>query len=76
MKTLSKANHNTKYVIDHIEGSTSLKRRLLEMGFTKNTEIEIIGTTIFNDPIQIKIRGFIVALRLFEASHIIIKDII
>lgn len=67
---LSKAKLNEKYIIKSIEGSHILKRRILEMGFTANVEIEIINKSFFNDPIIVKLRGYIVSLRLFEASHI------
>jgi ferrous iron transport protein A len=70
---LSKAKLNVIYKISHIEGSFILKRRLLEMGLTSNTDIEITQIAPFKDPIIIKIRGYNLSLRLFEASHVVLK---
>lgn len=71
---LSKAKINKIYIIDHIEGSTSLKRRLLEMGLTSNTEIHITQIAPFNDPIIVSVRGYNLSLRLFEASHVVLIE--
>lgn len=72
---LSQASINKIYKISHIEGSRILKRRLLEMGLTSNSEIEILRIAPFKDPIIVKIRGYNLALRLFDASHIFLKNI-
>ena len=72
---LSKALINKIYKISHIEGSPIIKRRLLEMGLTSNSEIEILRISPFKDPIIVKIRGYNLSLRLFEASYIVLKNI-
>jgi ferrous iron transport protein A len=72
---LSQASLNKVYKISHIEGSRILKRRLLEMGLTSNSDIQILRISPFKDPIIVKIRGYNLSLRLFEASHVVLKNI-
>ena len=46
------------------------KRRLLSMGFTPGACLKVIGVTPFQGAIQIKIRGYFVAIRRSDASNI------
>lgn len=53
----------------------SLRRRLLDMGITKGVEITIEGFAPLGDPVSIKLRGYTLAIRLFDMSQIDIKRI-
>ncbi|KPP94585.1 MAG: ferrous iron transport protein FeoA [Bacteroidetes bacterium HLUCCA01] len=44
--------------------------RMLEMGITPGTAIDFIRQAPLGFPIEIKVRGFLVALRKSEADHI------
>ena len=46
------------------------KRRLLSMGFTPGACLKVIGITPFQGALQIKIRGYFVAIRRSDASNI------
>ncbi len=60
--------------IENIVNTTpSLRRRLLEMGLTRGTRIQLIRFAPMGDPIEISIRGYRLSLRREEASSIIIK---
>ncbi len=47
-----------------------LKRKILEMGLTKNTIICIKKIAPFNDPISIEVRGYELCLRKKDLSNI------
>ena len=47
-----------------------LKRRLLDMGITKDVEITINKVAPFGDPIDIKLRGYELCLRKSDLSTI------
>jgi Fe2+ transport system protein FeoA len=49
---------------------TNTKRRLLSMGFTPGAFLKVIGITPFQGAIQIKIRGYYIAIRRSDASNI------
>ncbi len=47
-----------------------LKRKMLEMGLTRNTIICIKKIAPFNDPISIEVRGYELCLRRKDLSNI------
>lgn len=51
-------------------GRGPIRKRLLEMGLTPDTEFEVVRAAPFGDPIEIKIRGYNLSLRKSEAAHI------
>jgi Fe2+ transport system protein FeoA len=60
--------------IENIAASTpSLRRRLLEMGLTRGTVVELIRVAPMGDPIEISVRGYRLSLRREEASSILIR---
>ena len=50
--------------------NASLKRKILEMGITKNTIIFIKKIAPFSDPISIEVRGYELCLRRKELIDI------
>lgn len=56
--------------INQLLGDGEITQRLLEMGLTSGTEIEIVRFAPMGDPIDIKIRGYHLSLRRQEAEVI------
>jgi len=56
-------------IIISIDRNIFLKR-LLDMGLTKGTIIKVIKRAPLNNPIEIEIKGFHLALRIEEAKYI------
>ncbi|RLI91024.1 MAG: ferrous iron transport protein A [Candidatus Altiarchaeales archaeon] len=52
---------------------SSIRKRMLDMGFTPGTKIKIMRKAPLGDPICCEIRGTLVSLRKEEASKIIVK---
>jgi|GEM_PF-6909007 len=65
---LSKLPHNTPAKVVDVIGSRSLRRRLLELGFTEKVEVEIVGAAPFGDPLQVVVRQGLFSLRGSEAD--------
>jgi Fe2+ transport system protein FeoA len=59
--------------IKKIEGNDSLRKRLLDMGVTPGTKIEVIKIAPLGDPVGIKVRGYHLSLRKDEASVISVE---
>ncbi len=57
-----------------ITAAGELRKRFSEMGLAKGTEIEVVRTAPLGDPVEIKVRGFHLSLRLNEASQIIVAN--
>ncbi len=70
MKSASQLKFGEKVIIRNIDSSHPSSRRILEIGFTPGQEIELINSSIFNDPLAFSIRGTVIALRRNEAACI------
>lgn len=49
---------------------TSLRRRLLDMGLTPNTEVEVLRHAPLGDPIELMVRGYALTMRKEDAKLI------
>ena len=53
----------------------SIRRRLLDIGLIKDTEVECVGKSPMGDPVAFLIRGAVIAIRCEDCNNIlIIKD--
>lgn len=75
MKTLDNFNLNSKVIIKDLLSTSSLKDRLLALGFTKNTIIEVIRKGPSNNLTVYIVRGTMIALRKEEASTILVEEV-
>ncbi|MBI3535032.1 MAG: ferrous iron transport protein A [Deltaproteobacteria bacterium] len=74
-KTLGELNKGEAGIIVKVEENHKISNRLLEMGFLEGTRVEVIHEApITKDPIAIRVRGTIIALRRSEAQLIEIKN--
>lgn len=59
--------------IEKLLGEGALKRRIMDMGLTKNTEVFVRKVAPFGDPIEIKVRGYELSIRKSEAENILVR---
>ena len=77
--TMLKVTLNTlipgeRCVIERIESRTaSIRQRLLEMGLTRGTNVELIRFAPMGDPLEISIRGYRLSLRRVEAESVVVS---
>ena len=64
-----------KAAIVKITGAGSIRRRLLDMGATAGTRVEVERIAPLGDPIEVKIKGYHLTLRKEEAQRILVKAI-
>lgn len=62
-----------KAAIVKIAGTGSIRRRLLDMGATAGTLVEVERVAPLGDPIEVKIKGYHLTLRKEEAQRIEVK---
>lgn len=53
-----------------VTGTGSVTRRLLEMGVIPGVAVQVIKLGPFGDPIEIRVRGYSLAMRKSEADAI------
>ncbi len=70
MKTLAELVPEEQGRIHSITGKDGISQRLAELGFTSGQTVQVIRFAPLGDPMQIRIRGFSLALRLHEAKRI------
>ncbi|MDX2447081.1 MAG: FeoA family protein [Desulfobacterales bacterium] len=59
--------------ISRIGGSGALRRRILEMGLLKNSEVYVEKYAPLKDPIEVIVKGYHLSLRVKEASQIMVE---
>ncbi|WP_420454695.1 FeoA family protein [Rubrivirga sp.] len=47
-----------------------LPARLLEMGLVPGTAVEVVRLAPLGDPMELKVRGFLLSVRKAEAAHV------
>ncbi len=75
LQTLKDAVVGKYYIVKKINGTGPLKRRIMDMGITKNAEVYIRKVAPLGDPIQINIRNYELSLRRADAELISVEEI-
>ena len=74
MKTLRVAKVGETVVVEKIQGSGAVKRRIMDMGITKGVEIYIRKIAPLGDPVEVMVRGYELSLRKEDAKMIVLKE--
>jgi len=73
-KTLADLAPSEHGYIQSITGTDGLSHRLAELGFTPGQAVGVIRFVPLGDPMQIRIRGFSLALRRQEARRVVLTS--
>ena len=57
-----------------VGGQGALRRRLLDMGLTPNTTVTVQKAAPMGDPIELRLRGYELTLRLDDAKEITLQE--
>lgn len=68
--TLASLKPGARAVIVKVIGGGPVRRRLLDMGATAGTRVEVERVAPLGDPVEVKIKGYHLTLRKEEAEHI------
>jgi ferrous iron transport protein A len=58
-----------------VEETGSFGERLLEMGLTAGTPVQIVRRGLFGDPLQIEVRGYMLSVRRAQARRITVERV-
>ena len=53
-----------------VNGNSRISKRLMEMGVIPGVSLKVVKTAPFGDPIEVKVRGYSLAMRKNEAESI------
>ena len=73
--TLDELKIGGSAVITAVGGEGALRCRLLDMGLIPRTKVTLQKTAPLGDPIQIRVRGYELTLRLEDARNIEITEV-
>ena len=72
--TLDQLAAGSRAVVTRIEGQGALRRRVMDMGITRGTEIEMVKAAPLGDPLEFRVRGYHLTLRRAEAQLIQVES--
>jgi Fe2+ transport system protein FeoA len=58
--------------VSEVGDAGPVTQRLMDLGVTRGATIEVVRTAPLGDPIEVRLRGFMLTLRRAEAEHITI----
>jgi len=70
VKKLSELEPGDRGTVKKVAGDADAARRLMEMGLMRGTGVEVVRRAPLGDPLEVKVRGFMLTLRRSEAEHI------
>ena len=73
MKTLKQAKIGETVKVVKLHGEGAIKRRIMDMGIPRGTEIYIRKVAPLGDPIEVTVRGYELSLRKADADMIEIE---
>ena len=68
MKTLRDVKIGQTAVIRRLHGEGALKRRIMDMGLTKGTEVYVRKVAPLGDPLELTVRGYELSVRKGDAE--------
>ena len=71
--TLKSLKPGQSGIIAMIKGNGPVKRRLMDMGIVRGSEISVEKVAPLGDPIEVKVKNYSLTLRKEDAENIIIK---
>ena len=69
-KRLSELKPGERGVISKVVGDREVRRRLLDMGLTRGTEIIVIRKAPLGDPVEFLLKGYNLSLRKRESENV------
>lgn len=73
MSTLKEVKCGETVRVVKIYGEGAVKRRIMDMGITKNTDIYVRKVAPFGDPIEVTVRGYELSLRKSDGEMIEVR---
>ena len=73
MKTLKDVKIGESAVIEKLHGEGALKRRIMDMGLTRGTQVYVRKVAPLGDPMELTVRGYELSLRKADAELIEVK---
>ena len=70
MKTLRQVKVGETVTVVKLHGEGAVRRRIMDMGITKGTQVYVRKVAPLGDPIEVNVRGYELSLRKADAQMI------
>lgn len=70
MKTLRDVEIGNTAKVKKLHGEGAIKRRIMDMGITKGTEVTVRKVAPLGDPMEVTVRGYELSLRKADTEMI------
>lgn len=70
METLRNVKCGQSVRVVKLHGEGPVKRRIMDMGITKGTDVYVRKVAPFGDPVEVTVRGYELSLRKADAEMI------
>lgn len=70
MKTLKDVKVGETAVVVRLHGEGAVKRRIMDMGLTRGTEVHVRKVAPLGDPMELTVRGYELSARKADAEMI------
>lgn len=74
MRTLKDARVGDTVKVVKLHGEGAVRRRIMDMGITKNVEIFVRKVAPLGDPLELNVRGYELSLRKSDAEMIEVEE--
>ena len=75
MATLKEVKVGQSATVVKLTGTGALKRRIMDMGLTKGTQVYVKKVAPLGDPIELTVRGYELSVRRDEAANVEVVDV-
>ncbi len=73
MKTLKSAKIGSTSTVKKVHGEGAIRRRIMDMGITKGTDVFLRKVAPLGDPMELTVRGYELTIRKDDAEKIEIE---
>lgn len=73
MKTLKDVKIGEWAVIERLHGEGAIRRRIMDMGLTRGTEVYVRKVAPLGDPMELTVRGYELSVRKGDAEQIEVR---
>lgn len=74
MKTLRDVKIGETATVVKLHGEGAVKRRIMDMGITKNTDVYVRKVAPLGDPIEVTVRNYELSIRKADAEMIEVRE--
>lgn len=60
--------------VECIQGGGAIRRRMMDMGIVPGVELEVVRRAPFGGPLQVRLKGYYLAMRRGECAKIVVKQ--